>query len=200
MKKGFLVLETGDIFEGTLIGHPAETSGEVVFNTSMTGFQEMLTDPGYAGQILTFCYPLVGNCGLNPEDNESERIHAQGVVIGELSETYSHYQAQSSLAEALEKAEVPGIANIDTRALVNLIRKQGTLMGVITDSIENIQKREIWLRNRVPDSTTNWVEKVSTREEQEYLPVELPASAHVVVMDFGVKDCLFKHWWQKGVK
>lgn len=207
MKKGFLVLETGDIFEGTLIGHPAEACGEVVFNTSMTGFSEMLTDPGYAGQILTLTNPLIASCSLDPKAYESERIQVQGVVLGYLTALESPDE-QDSLTKKLEKAGVTGIANMDTRALIKVMRKQGTLLGVITDSLDNIQEKETWIKRKSLATSINWVEKVSTQRELTYLPAESAPSSpcdvkerephlpetnpHVVIMDFGVKKSLIR--------
>src|SRR5215470_5402628 len=134
-KKIVLVLENGTKFEGYSFGYEIPTSGEVVFNTAMVGYPESLTDPSYAGQILTVTYPLIGNYGV-PEDNiinglskfyESEKIHVSGLIISEYSHEYSHWNAQKSLGEWLKEHKIPGIFGIDTRAITKLIREHGSM-------------------------------------------------------------------------
>src|SRR5271156_2612262 len=126
-----LALEDGSVFPGRGFGARAQACGEVCFNTSMTGYQEILTDPSYKGQIVTMTYPLIGNYGVNELDVESWKPHAAGFVIRELSPVVSNWRAQSSLAEYLEKNGVPGIQGIDTRALTKKLRGGGALTGFI---------------------------------------------------------------------
>src|ERR1700743_753052 len=127
-----LALEDGSVFRGQGIGARAEACGEVCFNTSMTGYQEILTDPSYKGQIVTMTYPLIGNYGINLEDVESKQPHAAGFIVKELPPVYSNYRASSSLDEYLKKNNIPGISGIDTRALTRKIRITGAMRGILS--------------------------------------------------------------------
>src|SRR5260221_8105370 len=138
--KAILALEDGSVFHGQCFGAKASASGEVCFNTSMTGYQEILPDPSYKGQIITMTYPLIGNYGVNTVDVESRRPHAAGFVIRELSPMVSNWRADLSLAEYLEKNGIPGIQGIDTRALTKKLRVRGALNGFI--STEEISDEE----------------------------------------------------------
>ena len=126
-----LALEDGLTFEGKSIGARGETSGEIVFNTSLTGYQEILTDPSYAGQIVVLTYPLIGNYGVNAEDEESRRPFAEGLVVREATDSGDHWRQDGSLPDYLEKHGIVAIAEIDTRALVRHIRQQGAMRAVI---------------------------------------------------------------------
>lgn len=188
-----LVLENGMSFEGYSFGFENSTSGEVVFNTAMVGYPESLTDPSYAGQILTVTYPLVGNYGV-PEDKiinglsefyESEKIQVNGLIISEYSHQYSHWNAQKSLGEWLKENQVPGIYGIDTRELTKLIREKGSMKGkIIFNSDDEIDFND-------PDKE-NLVSKVSCKEILSYGN----GSKKVVLVDCGVKHnivrCLLK--------
>ena len=144
--KAVLALEDGSLFEGEGFGARASACGEVCFNTSMTGYQEILTDPSYKGQIVTMTYPLIGNYGINSEDVESWRPHVAGFVIRELSPVTSNWRSERSLAEYLEQNGIPGIQGIDTRALTKRLRVRGALNGFI--STENISPAEAASRAR----------------------------------------------------
>src|SRR5580698_4886638 len=135
-----LALEDGSVFRGQAFGATAQASGEVCFNTSMTGYQEILTDPSYKGQIVTMTYPLIGNYGVNQSDIESWQPHVAGFVIRELAPVVSNWRAQYSLGEYLEKNKIPGIQGIDTRALTKKLRVRGALNGFI--STEDISDEE----------------------------------------------------------
>src|SRR5205809_1166197 len=130
--KAILALEDGTIFCGQAFGARASASGEVCFNTSMTGYQEILTDPSYKGQIVTMTYPLIGNYGVNQQDVESWRPHVAGFVIRELSPVVSNWRADFTLAEYLEKNGIPGLQGIDTPALTKKLRVRGALKGFIS--------------------------------------------------------------------
>jgi carbamoyl-phosphate synthase small subunit len=179
LNQGYLTLETGEVFEGVLIGANKDSLGEVVFNTSMTGYQEIITDPSYAGQIITFCYPIIGNYGINAIDDESMTPALSGVIIGDLCELPSHYQSISKFSEKLKQAGVPGIAGVDTRLLVKTIRSRGTVKGFLSSKVQkdNFSKQEKALK---------WVEKVSTKKIQ-YFKNNGP---HVVLMDYGFKKSI----------
>ncbi len=126
-----LVLEDGLTFEGESFGAQGEATGEIVFNTSLTGYQEILTDPSYAGQIVVLTYPLIGNYGVNPQDEESRRPFAEGLVVREATESSGHWRLQGSLPDYLERHGIVAIAEIDTRALVRHIRQEGAMRAVI---------------------------------------------------------------------
>src|SRR5213082_3650738 len=142
--KAVLALEDGSVLHGEGFGASASACGEVCFNTSMTGYQEILTDPSYKGQIVAMTYPLIGNYGVNSQDVESWRPHVSGFVVRELSPVVSNWRADSSLAEYLDKYGIPGIQGIDTRALTKRLRVRGALNGFI--STENISDSESIVR------------------------------------------------------
>src|SRR3954464_5988066 len=146
--KAILALEDGSVFHGEAFGAPASACGEVCFNTSMTGYQEILTDPSYKGQIVTMTYPLIGNYGINKQDVESWCPHVAGFVIRELSPVVSNWRADHTLAEYLEKNGIPGIQGIDTRALTQKLRVGGALKGFIsTEDVsvdEAVQRARKW--------------------------------------------------------
>ena len=148
MKNVTLILDDGSRFHGKSFGYEKPVAGEVVFNTAMTGYPESLTDPSYAGQLMTLTYPLVGNYGVPPfsmEPNglatfmESERIHAEAIIVSDYSQEYSHWNAVESLADWLKREQVPGITGIDTRELTKVLREHGVMMGriVFDDEPEN---------------------------------------------------------------
>jgi carbamoyl-phosphate synthase small subunit len=185
LEQGYLILETGEVFEGTLIGMIKDSVGEVVFNTSMTGYQEIITDPSYAGQIITFSYPMIGNYGINQNDDESAIAHLSGVIIGDLCETPSHYQAINSFSEKLQQLGVPGIAGIDTRLLVKTIRATGTVKGIIS-------RKKVYPSGVKQESF--WVEKVSTKKMVTYKN----NGPHVVLIDYGYKKSILNALLAEG--
>ncbi len=130
-KPAYLVLQDGTVFEGTGFGASGIREGEVVFNTAMTGYQEILTDPSYAGQIVVMTYPQIGNYGISPDDNESEKIFASGLIIKELSPIVSNYRSKKSVGDFLKQSKIPGIQGVDTRALVKVLRDKGAMPAVI---------------------------------------------------------------------
>jgi len=194
-----LVLETGKIFLGESFGATEEAWGEVVFNTGMTGYQEVLTDPSYADQIVCMTYPLVGNYGLNLEDDQSGKIQVKGFIVKEVAREPHHWQMESQLSEKLQKAGIPGIKGMDTRALTRHIREYGALKGVITCDLANL--------NKISEQIKTWytpekvVQSVSTPASYT-----LPALAsgsngktyHVVAIDFGIKTNILHAMQQKG--
>ncbi|MGG1676360.1 carbamoyl phosphate synthase small subunit [Neobacillus sp. NRS-1170] len=186
MKQGYLTLETGEVFEGILIGAQKDSLGEVVFNTSMTGYQEIITDPSYAGQIITFCYPIIGNYGVNALDDESISPALAGVVIGDLCEMPSHYQSINKFSEKLKQAGVPGIAGVDTRLLVKTIRSRGTVKGYLSTAKET----QFLDTEKAP----LWVEKVSTKKIQFFKN----NGPHVVLIDFGYKKSILNALLEEG--
>ena len=131
-----VVLEDGRIFRGTSFGAPVDAEGEVVFTTSMTGYQEIATDPSFRGQIVTMTYPIIGNYGVNRMDTESGRIQVAGFIVREISETYSNWRAEGSLDDYLRSQNIVGLAGVDTRALTRHLRSAGAA-GVAVGSAKN---------------------------------------------------------------
>ena len=151
MRNVTLILDDGTRFRGQSFGYEKPVAGEVVFNTAMTGYPESLTDPSYAGQLMTLTYPLVGNYGVPPftiEGNglatfmESEKIHAEAIIVSDYSENYSHWNAVESLADWLKREQVPGITGIDTRELTKVLREHGVMMGrIVFDDNEELRMK-----------------------------------------------------------
>ena len=139
--KAFLILEDGTVFTGTSIGSTRDCISEIVFNTSMTGYLEVLTDPSYAGQAVVMTYPLIGNYGITP-DMESKKAWPDGYIVRELSRMPSNFRCEGTIQDFLEKQDIPGIAGIDTRALTKILREKGTMNGMITTN-ENYDLEEI---------------------------------------------------------
>lgn len=184
--KRYLILEDGTIFNGLAFGSQRESSGEVVFTTSMTGYQEVMTDPSYCDQIICFTYPLVGNYGINRSDYESIHPATSGIIVNEHAEFPNHHEGMQSLSSWLTAKDIPGLYGIDTRKLTRKIRQHGTLKGKMTNSIENAE--EIIKELNASALTTDQVKKVSTKS-----PYHLPNSGYrVVVVDFGVKSGMLR--------
>ncbi len=183
-----LVLADGRVFEGEAVGADGRATGEVVFTTSMTGYQEALTDPSYGGQVLVMTYPLQGNYGVNAVDSESARIQVRGFVVRELTDLPSHWRSRGTLDGYLKANGVPGIAGIDTRALTRHLRTRGVLMGTVT-SDESAEEALARL-GRTPDyAAGDYVAAVSTREPYAFPAESAPAEGapHIVIVDLGVK-------------
>ena len=143
--KAYLILEDGTVFEGTSIGSTREVISEIVFNTSMTGYLEVLTDPSYAGQAVVMTYPLIGNYGICKEDMESGRAWPDGYIVRELSRIPSNFRSGDTIQHFLEEQDIPGISGIDTRALTKILREKGTMNGMITTNgsfdLEEVKER-----------------------------------------------------------
>ncbi len=189
-KKAILALENGVIFQGTAFGHLGETSGEVVFNTAQTGYQEILTDPSYAGQMVVMTYPLMGNYGANEYDIESQKIWTSGLIVSELSETYSNYAAEFSLDEFLISQGVMGISGIDTRKLVRILRNEGAMRGYL--SCEDLDNKSLVKKAQsIPKMEGMDLAKKVTTPESYSAEVE-HAKFHVVAYDFGIKENILR--------
>ena len=197
--KAYLVLEDGTIFEGESFGSDATTCGEVVFDTSMGGYQEMLTDPSFAGQLLLLTYPLIGNYGINAIDDESAHVQARGLVVREHCATPSHFQSVETLDAYLRRQGIPGIAGIDTRALTRKLRSAGVMMGLLTSQMtpdEALQE----LRAAPAYADLALAREVSTDEERTTVPSIGDASLRVVLVDLGVKRSIVRHLTAAGCK
>ncbi len=206
MTKGYVALEDGKIFEGISFGADGKNSAEVVFNTSMTGYQEILTDPSYTGQIVTMTYPLIGNYGTNDEDVESRGIFCSGFIVREYCEYPSNFRSTQSLSDYLKKNNIPAISEIDTRALTKHIRTAGAMRGIIAagdynpaDLVKEAQSapqlvgkdlvKEVTTKEKYEfDSTCYWMEDSS---EKKY---------HVAVYDYGVKSNILRCLCSLGCK
>ena len=193
-KRALLALADGLIFEGTSFGSEGETAGEVVFNTSMAGYQEILTDPSYKGQIVTMTYPHIGNYGVNEDDVESSRPHLSGLIVKELSRYPSNWRSRKSLGEYLKEHGIIGIEGIDTRALTSRIRDYGSQMGIVSTvdlDPEGLVKKARVLSNLVGLDTVKDVTCPKYHKWTESLyPVnkkEVTKQFNVIVYDFGVK-------------
>ena len=187
-KKAILALEDGSVFHGKLFGADTNTYGEVVFNTSMTGYQVMLTDPSYAGHILVPTYPLIGNYGINNHDSESKKVQAAGFVVREHSISPSHIDSTSTLDEFLTDQGIPGISGVDTRAITRRLRTRGVMMGVISTEL-NPAKTLAKIRNLPSYGQVDFVDEVSSKEKYHWESSNrlVNAQYHIVVSDFGVK-------------
>ena len=160
-KQAYLVLEDGSVYEGCSFGAEADAFGEVVFCTSMTGYQEMLTDPSYAGQILVPTYPLIGNYGVNEQDFESARIQVNGFVVREECPEPSHYLSQKTIHQYLAESGIPGIRGVDTRAITRRLRLAGVMMGMITGKSPQQALEE--LKKAPPYGSIDFVKQVTRR-------------------------------------
>lgn len=222
--KAILALEDGSVFPGTGFGAPASACGEVCFNTSMTGYQEILTDPSYKGQIVTMTYPLIGNYGVNTVDVESWRPHVAGFVAREISPIVSNWRADCSLQEYLARNGIPGIQGIDTRALTKKLRVRGAMNGFIsTEGVsagEAVQRAKSWhglsgvdyVKEVTHPEAFDWDEKdeisadfdlvkgnapTDARRHHKPLP---PADIPIVAYDFGMKYNILRRLRQHGFK
>ena len=201
MRKVTLQLSDGTEFHGKSFGYEQPVAGEVVFNTAMMSYPESLTDPSYAGQLLTMTFPLVGNYGVPPftfdkqtglpDFMESDRIYASALIVSDYSEQYSHWNAVESLGEWLQREKVPGITGIDTRELTKVLREHGVMMGKILFDDEP---------NNVPEADyegVNFVDRVSVKEIVRY---NEGAGRKVVLVDCGVKANIIRELIQRGVE
>lgn len=211
MRNVTLLLEDGTAFHGKSFGYEKPVAGEVVFNTAMMGYPESLTDPSYAGQLMALTYPLVGNYGVPPfsiEENgiatfmESEKIHAEAIIVSDYSEEYSHWNAKESLAEWLKREQVPGITGIDTRQLTKVLREHGVMMGKILfdDEPDNIPTAQY--------EGVNYIAKVSCKEVVRYAPMGETGKSEdagntpkkVLLVDCGVKNNIIRCLLKRGVE
>lgn len=194
MKKATLILDNGVRFQGYSFGADKGTRGEVVFNTAMTGYTESLTDPSYAGQLMVLTYPLVGNYGVPAKELwESERIHAEALIVSDYSQAYSHWNARESLSQWLVRENIAGITGIDTRALTKLLRENGVMMGRI--EVEGLEEDK---QEAVSDyGSINYVEKVSCSEIVRYNEGQ---TKRVVLVDCGVKSNIIRCLQRRGVE
>ncbi len=191
MNKAILLLENGEIFRGRSFGYKGETAGEVVFNTSMTGYQEILTDPSYTGQIITMTYPLIGNYGVNKENTESNKIQASGLIVREASKTDSNWSSLGNLDEYLKNNKITGIEGIDTRKLTRIIRITGAMNGILSAIDFDIQSLKNKL-SKAPDMNgLDLVPSVTLKKPQIWGSVK-EGRPHIVAVDAGIKHNILR--------
>ena len=203
MTAGMLILSNGRFFRGRLRGAIGPAEGEVIFHTGLTGYQEILTDPSYAGQIVTMTYPHIGNYGVNPVDMESRKIFAKGLIVKELSEVTSNWRADQSLEEWLTTYNIPVLEGIDTRALVKTIREQGACPGIITpvegcsDELRPFQEAA----KKLPIMEgQNLAKTVSTLQQYTWKCEEGPPRYRVIAYDVGIKYNILRSLARLGVE
>ena len=218
-----LALEDGAVFTGLSFGATGEVVGEVCFNTSMTGYQEILTDPSYKGQIVAMTYPLIGNYGVNHEDLESGGVHLSGFIVKELSRRVSNFRSAGNLHNYLEQYGVVGLADIDTRALVRRLRMRGAMRGVLStldlsdeslvakaQASQGLVGRDL-VREVAPTAGRSWQEQLSpwadldtarefTLGNPMKAPTALPKQPHVVALDYGMKWNIPRHLVDMGCR
>ncbi len=214
MPSALLALEDGSLFYGESIGVPGQAVGEVVFNTAMTGYQEILTDPSYARQIVTLTYPHIGNTGANPEDMESDRVYAAGLVIRDLPYAHSNFRAAESLPEFMRRQKLVGIAGIDTRRLTRLLREKGAQNGclVAADKGGKLDKKEaLKIARAFPGLKGMDLAKVVTTKKpyawdevlwqlgKGYVKQDQPRF-HVVAYDYGIKRNILRMLAARGCR
>jgi carbamoyl-phosphate synthase small subunit len=210
LEQAVLALEDGTVFEGISFGAPAERTGEVVFNTAITGYQEIFTDPSYSGQIVVLTNPQIGNYGANTADSEAGIPHIEGLVVREISPVASNWRADNKAENFLAQHGIPVIAEVDTRKLVRLLRERGAMRGVIAVGNGDSAEAVSMARSAPAMTGQNLISKVSTRSKYEWTRglqavsvsdklarVEEPRF-HVVAYDFGIKRNILRHLVQIG--
>ena len=211
LKKVYLYLENGTYLEASSFGAETTLVGEIVFNTSMSGYQEIMSDPSYAGQFVTFTMPEIGNVGVNAQDMESASAHAKGMIVRKYQARYSNFRAEGSLADFLKKYNVMGICDIDTRFLTKMIRSEGAMMMVASTEISDKMELQKILLDAPRIEDINYIEQVSTKKaykhtsstynektafEYEEAPKE---EAKIAVIDFGVKRNILNEIVSAGI-
>jgi len=205
-----ILLENGMFFEARGFGASKTEVGEIVFNTSMTGYQEIITDPSYAGQFVVFTMPEIGNVGVNQDDMESKKAWLKGVIVREYVEGYSNFRGEKSLSEFLKEQNILGICDIDTRFLTKTIRKEGAMMMIASSEIHNKNELEKILKNSPRIEEVDYIKEVSTKEEyihpngawddKEFRYKEKNTDKKIAVYDFGVKRNILNELTEAGME
>lgn len=212
MDSAILALEDGTVFEGRSFGAPAERSGEVVFNTSLTGYQEIFTDPSYTGQIVILTNPQIGNYGTAVSDNEAKRPYIEGLVVREFSSVTSNWRSDTEAQRFLSQSSIPVVSDLDTRALVRHLRSRGVMRGVLSaiekdasklvakaQSIPSMAGLDLATRVSTPDSYT-WSEGVTKCSPSDLVGPDAEPLHHVVAYDFGIKQNILRRLVHSGCK
>jgi carbamoyl-phosphate synthase small subunit len=210
LKKVYIYLENGTYLTANSFGANGTTVGEIVFNTSMSGYQEIMSDPSYAGQFVTFTMPEIGNVGVNKQDMESLKAHAKGMIVRKYQQRYSNFRAEDSLANFLVQNNIIGICDIDTRFLTKMLRSQGAMMMIASTEISDIEELKNSLSKAPRIEDINYIEQVSTKEsyihtsstyddrEFEYKKA-VEVEAKIVAVDFGIKRNILNELVNAGI-
>ena len=211
MKEIYIYLENGTYLTAKSFGAEGTLVGELVFNTSLTGYQEIITDPSYAGQFVTFTMPEIGNVGVNSNDNESSQAHCKGVLVRSYNENYSNFRGEKSLSELLKENNTLGICDIDTRYLTKMLRDNGAMMMIASTEIDNIDELKLLLDSSPRIEDINYIEQVSTKTSyihkngawnmttMDYNKAVM-SDKKVVVVDFGVKRNILNELVEAGLE
>jgi carbamoyl-phosphate synthase small subunit len=210
MRKAWVYLENGTYLEANSFGADTTSVGEIVFNTSMSGYQEIMSDPSYAGQFVTFTMTEIGNVGVNSEDMESKAAHAKGMIVRQYQDRYSNFRAEGSLSDFLVKHNVIGICDIDTRYLTKMLREQGAMMMIASTQVSDKDELRKILENSPRIEDVNYIEQVSTKESYvhqngtydawNFKYNEAPqVEAKIVAIDFGIKRNILNELTQAGM-
>jgi carbamoyl-phosphate synthase small subunit len=211
MKRVWIYLENGTFLEGKSFGAEGTATGEIVFNTSLTGYQEITTDPSYAGQFVTFTMPEIGNVGANSDDMESNSIYTKGVLVRAYNEDYSNFRAEESFSSLLKKNNILGICDIDTRYLTKMLRDSGAMMMIASTEISDKDELAKQLKESPRIEEINYIKQVSTKEtyihnsgawndEKLCYNEAVKTGKKVVVVDFGVKRNILNELVQAGLE
>ncbi|SFV58004.1 Carbamoyl-phosphate synthase small chain [hydrothermal vent metagenome] len=210
MKKISIYLENGILLEAKSFGAEGTSVGEVVFNTSLTGYQEIVTDPSYAGQFVTFTTPEIGNVGCNAQDMESKGAYCKGIIVRSYQDRPSNFRCQETLAELLKKHGVLGITNIDTRFITKMLRTEGSMMMVASTTIHDIDELKKVLESSPRIEDVNYIEQVSTKEPYTHNEARFNAttfeyekpntSKKIIALDFGIKRNILNELTHAGME
>ncbi|MEW9124129.1 MAG: glutamine-hydrolyzing carbamoyl-phosphate synthase small subunit [Thermotaleaceae bacterium] len=190
--KGIIYLQDGTVYEGKGFGKKGTAVGELVFNTSITGYQEILTDPSYAGQVITMTYPLIGNYGVNQWEQESEKVYAKGFVVKSIAQNPSNYMSEKTVEAMLENMGIVGVSDVDTRSITKRIRNVGAMKCVISNEALSIEALKAYLQQAKQED--DWMKEVSTKKTF-HIPGPGPK---VALVDFGVKANIINNLKERG--
>jgi carbamoyl-phosphate synthase small subunit len=211
MQRVWIYIENGTFLEAESFGATGTSVGEIVFNTSMTGYQEIITDPSYAGQFVTFTTPEIGNVGVNSDDMESTKAHCKGILVRNYNDQYSNYRGEASLESLLKEHNIIGICNIDTRYLTKMLRDEGAMMMIASTEISDKDELSQKLLQSPRIEEINYIKEVSTKESyihkngawnyttQSYNPAVM-SNKKVAVIDFGVKRNILNELVESGLE
>ena len=211
MQKVYIYLENGTYLEANSFGAEGTSVGEIVFNTSLTGYQEITTDPSYAGQFITFTMPEIGNVGVNEADNEHSKIYSKGIIVRKYNEEYSNFRAEQSLSSLLKEQGILGICDIDTRYLTKMLRNEGAMMMIASTEISDKEELKSKLASSPRIEDINYIEQVSTKESYIHkngawnhstmsYNKAVMSDKKIVVVDFGVKRNILNELVEAGLE
>lgn len=203
MNKIYIYIENGSFFEANSFGVEGTKAGEIVFNTSLTGYQEIITDPSYAGQFVNFTMSEIGNIGCNQEDEESNSIFLKGIIVNSYNEEFSNYRAKESLSSLLKKNNILGISDIDTRFLTKLVRENGSMMMIASTEISEKNELKKLLNNFEATEKINFLDEVSTRSKYIYKNSkfnQINIEKKIIALDLGIKRNILNNFLKIGIE